>query len=539
MHGLAPGKLKAIRNAPLWKGTFLLPHRHHVPGYSRKKMNRKRYQERVRQEAEQVLQRRQDEEKMSEEELKREMKRRAKDPAIFRLFLSQRGSRIVISLTDVILMACSGLVGLQAFRWGVLEWPGKALSFLEFPVDWLSGASLIAVSFSLLQAATFMGLRKAVFVHGDGDDLLSRYRFFQLLRVADRELPKAKWGKVNGFLVLFTAFLLGLVVTTATFTLTKTREDPVIIQAALKMTPFAATLVNFVAPLAEEIFFRGILFRYFFRTLGAVPAYAISSACFGLAHYSDDSIKVGYSTALGAILAFAYHASGRLGVAFAVHAANNLFVSLQVSSFNPLVQSGEERQETISRAIAMTLMSAQLVLKFAELQHRMDLRSPRPSVQLIDPRDPSGPSAYFVQRCKEVYKMDEAAKDRIYLACIKSMYGHVCEEALHLLRKQLLAKSGIEIVEKSNLGLLCGDTPEEIKAEFAQIEQLGLSEQLREAEEAYMSDLLQAFKTVSSRGERFTSKRFTDLVFTAAVLDKNQSANMVVLALENEKTVGK
>lgn len=79
-----------------------------------------------------------------------------------------------------------------------------------------------------------------------------------------------------------------------------------------------------LAPLAEELLFRGLLFGSLRGRIGVWPAALASGAVFGVIHLGggqDPFIPV--LAALGVVLALAYHYSGVLYAAIAIHAVNN------------------------------------------------------------------------------------------------------------------------------------------------------------------------------------------------------------------------
>ena len=79
-----------------------------------------------------------------------------------------------------------------------------------------------------------------------------------------------------------------------------------------------------IAPVAEELLFRGLLFGSLRGRFGHWPAALVSGAVFGAIHLGagqDPFIPV--LAALGVVLALAYHYSGALYAAIAIHAINN------------------------------------------------------------------------------------------------------------------------------------------------------------------------------------------------------------------------
>ena len=77
-----------------------------------------------------------------------------------------------------------------------------------------------------------------------------------------------------------------------------------------------------MAPLFEEIVFRGFLFRGFANSWGWVWAALASSAIFGAAHLQLDVFLP--LAALGFVLAWAYHRTGSLWTCITMHAIFNL-----------------------------------------------------------------------------------------------------------------------------------------------------------------------------------------------------------------------
>ena len=76
-----------------------------------------------------------------------------------------------------------------------------------------------------------------------------------------------------------------------------------------------------LAPIAEELFFRGFLFGGLRRRLSFVPAMLITSVLFGLAH---GQLNVGLDTfALSLVLCFLYEGTGSIWTSMALHMIKN------------------------------------------------------------------------------------------------------------------------------------------------------------------------------------------------------------------------
>jgi membrane protease YdiL (CAAX protease family) len=82
------------------------------------------------------------------------------------------------------------------------------------------------------------------------------------------------------------------------------------------------------APICEEIFFRGFLYRILRGRMGLWPALVIDGALFGAVHLtSGGPLAVALIAPLGFLLCLVYERSGSLWPCIALHAANNAIVS--------------------------------------------------------------------------------------------------------------------------------------------------------------------------------------------------------------------
>lgn len=90
---------------------------------------------------------------------------------------------------------------------------------------------------------------------------------------------------------------------------------------------FAVVSACLLAPLAEEILYRGILFRSFWNRLGVLPAALISSAIFAILHFYDGYglLSVGF---FGLSCALLYASTGSLVSCIALHLLYNSSVKL-------------------------------------------------------------------------------------------------------------------------------------------------------------------------------------------------------------------
>jgi len=86
----------------------------------------------------------------------------------------------------------------------------------------------------------------------------------------------------------------------------------------------AGFLIIIVAPLSEELFFRGFMFAGLRRSMDIWPAAIISGAIFGSLHLSGGNVGVAIQLSIfGVILAYLYERSGSLWAPILTHTLNN------------------------------------------------------------------------------------------------------------------------------------------------------------------------------------------------------------------------
>jgi hypothetical protein len=95
-------------------------------------------------------------------------------------------------------------------------------------------------------------------------------------------------------------------------------NDPSIIVAAS-----AIALIAVVAPISEELFFRGMVFSGLRSTMSLWPAALVSGLVFGLPHAITGPLAVIPLTGLGAALAWLYERTGSLWPCVFAHVVNN------------------------------------------------------------------------------------------------------------------------------------------------------------------------------------------------------------------------
>jgi membrane protease YdiL (CAAX protease family) len=86
----------------------------------------------------------------------------------------------------------------------------------------------------------------------------------------------------------------------------------------------AGIMVVAVAPVAEEVFFRGFFYGALRSRFSVLPAAAINGALFGVIHYSPDAVAALPPLAvLGFVFCLVYEKTGSLFPVIALHAINN------------------------------------------------------------------------------------------------------------------------------------------------------------------------------------------------------------------------
>jgi uncharacterized protein len=149
--------------------------------------------------------------------------------------------------------------------------------------------------------------------------------WFFSLRVAGRRL--AAWGfrlpTAAYFWTIPTALAVVYVVSVVHDALVHPRQQDIVGEfphTSVGIVLFVLLAVV-IAPLFEEIFFRGFLFRAFASSWGWVPGAIISAAVFGIAHAQLDVFVPLFT--LGLMLAWVYQRTGSLWTNISMHALFN------------------------------------------------------------------------------------------------------------------------------------------------------------------------------------------------------------------------
>jgi membrane protease YdiL (CAAX protease family) len=102
------------------------------------------------------------------------------------------------------------------------------------------------------------------------------------------------------------------------------RQSILVGQQEFTWFDFVITFISvaLLAPFFEELYFRGLLHRWFRARWSMWPAIIASSFVFGLAHFDSAGVAVS-SLILGIVMAYTYEKTGSLWISIAIHAFNN------------------------------------------------------------------------------------------------------------------------------------------------------------------------------------------------------------------------
>ena len=188
--------------------------------------------------------------------------------------------------------------------------------FLDTPDD-LSTGEIVAslVGTLVLKDALFIGIAAgfAIWRYRLGWDALG-------LRPFDRNLWWWPFVAAAGALAAVMAYSAVLIAFGAEQAAPQ-QEDLEEILGDRAVLPLAALAVVFVAPLSEEVFFRGFIFAGLIRPFGPAGAMVASGLLFGVFHVTGvDSLGVVLPFSLiGALFAWLYYRTGSLWPAVATH----------------------------------------------------------------------------------------------------------------------------------------------------------------------------------------------------------------------------
>lgn len=121
----------------------------------------------------------------------------------------------------------------------------------------------------------------------------------------------------------------------------------------------AAVSSSTLAPISEELVFRGWLLNALSRRIQAWPAILLSSLAFAAIH---PSLSLVTTFVFGVVAAIVYNKTQNIWVSILIHALNNLLISAQAIGEHLLIRTGLVDDTTNLRHLAFTLGLPSLLL---------------------------------------------------------------------------------------------------------------------------------------------------------------------------------
>lgn len=187
----------------------------------------------------------------------------------------------------------------------------SGMAFLAMVV---AGASL---GFDAREAAFFLSLGAGVFLAASAMHDLPLRRSLALSWPHERRV-------VIGFAAVLVAVLAVEAVVAFSGLLGSLDEIRSLSQSERSLLGFVNAVI--LAPVVEEMLFRGLLFTVLRRYFAALPTLAIVTLAFGLLHIENGLLHVVSVLPAGAFLGFAREISGGIGLPILLHAAMNLAI---------------------------------------------------------------------------------------------------------------------------------------------------------------------------------------------------------------------
>lgn len=211
---------------------------------------------------------------------------------------------------DILLMALSSSLVIVLGSWLLVQ-------ALQSGLSPESGFTLVyTASLTALEA---VGLFLGVMVFG----LWRRHLSWQAVGFKPVSTSWLLWAAVTAVLFIPIIGLIALAIQVALGLPLENPQLEFLAPADISWYGILAMVVfgGFIVPIAEEVFFRGVLYRWMRQSLRMWPAILISSAIFGALH---GDIAVGGATfVMGILLAWFYERSGSLWAPISIHIINN------------------------------------------------------------------------------------------------------------------------------------------------------------------------------------------------------------------------
>ena len=140
-------------------------------------------------------------------------------------------------------------------------------------------------------------------------------------------LPNLGLGVVGWVVVVVAEVVIGLIL--VNFGVVQNQAQQFGIEKATRPVFFLLLFgMGVLAPIAEETFFRGYIFRSYLTSLGPVWAFALSAVIFGVLHLNLAALLP--LVVIGLILAYLFYRTGSLVPSMVAHGLNNMLAASAV-----------------------------------------------------------------------------------------------------------------------------------------------------------------------------------------------------------------
>ena len=201
------------------------------------------------------------------------------------------------------------LLGVLALRLGLKQLPG-GIGLSQQPNIWVSAAMGALEAIALIGSVYYLGVRR-------------KSTGWQAVGLRPAPSP---WIWIAVGISILVIPLAGLIAAAIQLALGQPVQNPQLPFIAPQGFSWFGMLSMFLlggilAPIGEELFFRGVIYQWLKRGIGVWPGILVSSLIFGAAH--GDLAVGGAAAVLGMVLAGVFEASGSLWPSITIHILNN------------------------------------------------------------------------------------------------------------------------------------------------------------------------------------------------------------------------